>query len=714
MTESHDLRLRAIPSAARRSLVTDVHHGVSIQDPYRWMETETAELGSWLEEQSRSCEEFLDTRPGRSGLRERCASLSAADAHVVNVQYGGDHVFLLRRDVDAPVHRLIARPRSGCEERVVIDPAVHHTVDGAHHVSIDWYNVSPDGRFVAYGLSANGSELSTLYVVDAVNGTLLPVSLPGAATSRMTRLRHPGISWHPDSRRFVYQRLGADSGLAKYQNVAAGMYEIDAGTGQVAVHPLNDVGALASTPDDTPVVTFSGDGHWLVVGIRSGCERTCTVYARRLDGPTDAWLKVSDAALAWHVAHDEAYVLVPGDDGRGRIVVGPLAGDARHTLVFENGPVIEDFCVLGDSVMLRCLDGGSSAIVRLRPSTGERATVLLPHLGSVTEWAPDLVTGECLIGLSSWMHQLRLLRVAADSAECADTGWVPPSPVERNDVTTSTVTVLASDGVEVPMTVVHRVDQRLDGSSPALLTAYGFFGITLRAAFNPALVEWVAGGGIWATAHVRGGGEGGERWAQAGHGTGQERTIADFLDCAGHLVDAGWTSADRLAAEGTSAGGLTAAGAMVRSPDRFAAVVLRVPVTTTLRLEMHENGPPNIPEYGTVTTEEGLAALLVSDVCHRVTEAAYPPVLITMGLNDPRVTSFQPAKLVAHLQHSSTSGHPVLLRVEKHAGHGVGSTKRQLDDEIADRLTFLNAVLAQPGSVAAQQPVPHGQGEREK
>ncbi|MET9786284.1 prolyl oligopeptidase family serine peptidase [Streptomyces canus] len=702
-------------SAARRDPVTDTYHGITVVDPYRWMETDGDALGSWLEEQSRHFEHFLNAQPGQAEARELCARLSAADAHVVNVQYGGGQVFLLRRDVDAPTHRLVARVRPDGEERVVVDPSVRHVEDGAHHVSIDWYSASPDGRFVAYGVSANGSELSTLYVVDVVQGTWLPVSVPGAAPGRMTRLRHPGISWHPDSRRFVYQRLGAVSGTAKYQNMRTEMCEIDSVDGKATTRPLDDIGDLTTGPDDTPVVTFSDDGQRLVVGIRSGCERTCSVHVRAADAPGGPWQQVSGSALAWHVAGDEAYVLDPGEDGRGRIVARSLIDDdAPHTVVFDKGPVVEDFCAVDGALLLRCLEGGSSTVVRVRRPLCDRETISLPHLGSVTEWAHDPATGECLIGLSSWTRSLRLLRLTAESTDCTDTGWVPPSGVERQDVTTSTVTVVASDGVEVPMTVVHRVDQLPDGTAPALLSAYGFFGITLRAAFNPAVVEWVAAGRVWAVAHVRGGGEGGERWARAGHGTGQERTIADFLDCADHLVEAGWTSADRLAAEGTSAGGLTAAGAMVRSPDRFAAVVLRVPVTTTLRLEMHENGPPNIPEYGTVTTPEGLAALLVSDVCRRVTTAPYPPVLVTMGLHDPRVTPFQPAKLVAHLRYASTSTHPVLLRVEEHAGHGVGSTKSQLDNEIADRLTFLNAVLPQPDAVGAPLPVPHLQGEQLK
>jgi prolyl oligopeptidase len=169
------------------------------------------------------------------------------------------------------------------------------------------------------------------------------------------------------------------------------------------------------------------------------------------------------------------------------------------------------------------------------------------------------------------------------------------------------------------------------------------------------------------------------------------------LAAAEHLIDRGYTTAAQLGLEGTSAGGLTAAGAMLRRPAGFGAVVLRVPVTNTLRLETEDNGPPNIPEYGTVTSETGLRALLISDACHRLDPTGgYPPTLATAGLRDPRVTPWQPAKFIAHLQAAANPGYPTMLRVEEHAGHGVGSTKEQLDRETADRYTFFWHCLAVP------------------
>jgi len=691
------------PPTAPRVPVTDVYHGVKVTDPYRWMEEDAAALERWVDEQKAYCAGALHSLPGRAERRRAAAAASADRMDVVNVQIGGERLFYLKRAEGAQVHSLVTRSRIGGAEQVIVDTEAR-APGNAHHRSIDWYSASPDGRFVVYAMSRDGSEQATLHLIDLASGTSAPVERATALASRMTRVRYPGVAWSPDSRRFVYQRLTVAQGTAKYQNVTTAVCEVSAGAdggGSVdsAARAVASICDLGLDADDTPIVSFSGDGGGLVVGVRSGCLRTCPVFFRPFDPGADGWRRLSDAAVAWYVDGDDAFLLEPGDDGLGRLTWRRIADQSPPTVLFGGGPVVEDFSVGPDEILLRCLDGGRSLVVRLDRRSGRATPVGLPYDGHVTEWAYDAAEGDLVFALSSWIRPPRSLRLRAGDDVCRDTAWWPAAPEEGADVVSTRLDVPASDGTAVPMTVVHRRDVVLDGTNRALLVAYGFFGISLRALFQPALVDWVAEGNVWAVAHVRGGGEKGERWAAAGHGVAHNRTIDDLLDCADHLIEAGWTSADRLAAEGTSAGGLTAAGAMVRRPDRFAAVVLRVPVTNTLRLEMYENGPPNIPEYGTSRTAEGLPALLVSDVCHRIEETvAYPPVLVTMGRNDPRVAAFQPAKLVAHLQHAAMLERPVLLRVEDDAGHGPGSTRSQVDDELADRLTFLDAML--PGAAS--------------
>lgn len=652
-------------------------------------------LAHWTDGQKEHFTTVMSALPGWIENRKTCAALSSTGIEVVNLQVGGHLIFFLQREANAANHQLIAIPLGGGEEKIIANPRNDGPPDDtANHRSIDWYNASPDGQFVVYASSSNGSEQATLRVINVETGVVTLVARASAPGGRMTRVRPFGIVWSPDSRSFIYQQHTS----AKYQNIVTAVWDVRAENGETSEtldirQAVDRIRGLQLGPDDTPIVSFSSGGDWLVVGVRPGCSRNCAVFATRIGSRDNGWQQLSHDALAWHADGEKVYLLELGKDGRGQLSQRVITADAPAA-VMASGPVIEDFCVGRDTILLRCLDGGRSNIVRVNRKSGETETVTLPYDGHVTECAYDHFTNEFIVGLSSWTRPLLLLRLDSSDDRCTDIDWLPASRLSFENVTSMQVAVCATDGTVIPMTILHKRGLPLDGTAPAVLVAYGFFGISLRASFQPGLIDWVGRGGVWAIAHVRGGGEGGDAWAEAGHGVHHDQTIDDYIKCADHLISAGWTSSDRLAAEGTSAGGLTAGGAMVRYPELFTAVILRVPVTNTLRLEMHENGPPNIAEYGTVETQQGLAALLVSDVCQRIQDGAnYPAVLLTMGRHDPRVTPFQAPKLAAHLQHSTSSGRPVVLRIDENSGHGPGSTKNQLDHELADRLTFLDAML---------------------
>jgi prolyl oligopeptidase len=316
----------------------------------------------------------------------------------------------------------------------------------------------------------------------------------------------------------------------------------------------------------------------------------------------------------------------------------------------------------------------------------------LPVDGTVLGWAarPDLP--EALLLLTSWAQPPRVYRYDGASGAVEDAGW-PPAPSPAPDFGAVVVTDLqvpARDGTPIPLSVIHRKGLELDGENPTVLVGYGSYGISLRPRFEPEWLAWYERGGIQAVGHLRGGGELGRGWHEAGRGPTKENTITDFIDCAEHLIAAGYTRPGRLAGQGASAGGIPTGGALVRRPELWAAMVLLVPAVNLTRMEFSDNGPINVPEFGSVSTEDGLRALLIVDSYLRVCDGGhYPAVLLTAGLNDPRVTPWQPAKLAARLQAATASGRPVLLRVDEHAGHGIGSTRAQRDALFADELAFL-------------------------
>ncbi|MEU7900620.1 prolyl oligopeptidase family serine peptidase [Nonomuraea sp. NPDC049152] len=228
------------------------------------------------------------------------------------------------------------------------------------------------------------------------------------------------------------------------------------------------------------------------------------------------------------------------------------------------------------------------------------------------------------------------------------------------------------DGTRIPLTVIHRKDLELDGDNPVLLTGYGSHGVTDLPQFRPEMLAWYERGGVYAMAHLRGGGAYGREWHEAGRGPRKEATITDFIDCAEHLIALGYTRPGRLLGEGASAGGIPTGAA------------------NAARTEFSENGPINVPEFGSVATSDGLRGLLIADAYLRVEDGVpYPAVLLTAGLRDARVPPWQPAKLAARLQAVTSSGLPVLLRVEEHGWHGAGSTREQEHALLADVLAFL-------------------------
>jgi prolyl oligopeptidase len=268
---------------------------------------------------------------------------------------------------------------------------------------------------------------------------------------------------------------------------------------------------------------------------------------------------------------------------------------------------------------------------------------------------------------------------------------VPPIPVDFSAVASTTVRVKSYDGTLIPMAIVYKRGIKHDGTNPTLLISYGAYGITsTEPYFNPSSLAWLERGGVLAMAGVRGGGEYGEEWHLAGKGQTKPNTWKDFIACAEYLVAQRYTSPAHLAGQGGSAGGILVGNAMIERPDLFGAAVDQVGLNNPLRAETTPNGVPNIPEFGSVKTEAGFKALLAMDAYTKVKDGArYPAVMLTTGINDPRVEPWMSAKMAARLQAASASGRPVLLRVDYDAGHSIGSTKTQMNEQLADIYSFL-------------------------
>ncbi len=686
----------AAPPAPRRE-VADTYFGTVVADPYRWMEAPSSsnpEFLRWLQARNAHTRSVLDRIPARAELARRIRALDDAAVSVGSLEVQRGRWFYLKSEPGSEHRKLYVRRGPTGAERLLVDPASLSAPNGSH-VAIDYHYPSPDGRYLAYGISPGGSEKSVVHLMDVPTGRVLPDSI--------TRAQFPAISWAEDGRSFYYNRLSAagDTNPAEryrnsraYRHVVGRPVEEDEemlGPGTAAGVPVG--------PDDFPTIVVPPHTPYAFALVFHGVKPELTLYTARrdaLNGPRTTWRRVADVpdgVTSFATRGEDIFLLTHKDAPRFRIIrVKAGAPDlARADEVLPAGrAVVTRIGAAEDALYVQELEGGLARLRRIPYGAKTGTRIGLPFEGAIDGFVLDARRPGVVFRLQSWTRSP--LWYAYDPAAKAvrDTRMVPRSPVDYSKIESVEAEAPSADGTMVPISIVYPRGIKLDGSHPTLLEGYGSYGITLDPYFDPALLAWLEQGGVYAVAHVRGGGEYGEEWHQAGKEATKPNTVADFIGCAEYLVRKGYTSPSRLSGTGTSAGGITIGRAITERPDLFRAAVPRVGVLNALRTEHEPGGPANIPEFGSTTTEAGFRALLAMDAVHNVKPGVrYPAVLLTAGIHDSRVEAWQPAKMAAALQAANPDGNPVLLRVDFDAGHGMGLTKSQRAAELADTYAFL-------------------------
>jgi prolyl oligopeptidase len=679
---------------ARVDSVRDTYFGTTLQDPYRWMENwRSEEFQVWVKDQATYTRAHLDTRAGREKLLARITELSDAGPEFSAFQVRSERIFYLRLNPGENLAKLVVRLPDG-QEKTLYDPNV---IEGEAQTAIDWYFPSWDGCLIAYGISQGGSEDSVLHVLEVDSGAILDLAIPH------TTFTH--VCWLEDNRSFVYHRFperpAGTPETERYRDGCTYLHRLGEDVaGDRPVFGANLSRSLQWGRDDYPFLMISPLSDWMIGLVVHGDLEEKSIYAAPrsalVDPATIPWKSicdVEDAVADYDLIGDTIYLMTHKDAPRYKVMAMSLqeSGLANAlTIVPESQAVIEAIKVAGEYLLLADLDGGIGRLRRVTRSSGETEALSLPFAGSIGRWASAPGSPEVLIPLTSWVMSPRLYRCDVHARTIENTDIAPPSPLDFSDIETHEVQYPAKDGTLIPLSLIHKKGLKLDGTNPTLLTGYGSYGIKLSPFFQPLMKAWYDRGGVLAVAHVRGGGEYGKEWHLAGKGLNKGKTIEDFIAAGEYLIAQKYTSPQRLAGEGGSAGGITAGGALVRRPDLWAVMVMKVPVTNSLRAEFTENGPPNVFEFGSVRTEEGFRGLHIMDAYTRVCDGvAYPAVLITAGANDPRVVIWQAAKMAARLQAATSSDQPILLRVEFQGGHGIGSTKQQRNEEYADEFAFL-------------------------
>jgi prolyl oligopeptidase len=677
--------------------VTEDYFGTKVTDPYRWLEnTSDPEVVSWMKSQNDYTREQLAQIPGRDKLLDRIKSLDNAGAVVGGLQVWGGHYFYLKTEPGSDNRKLYVRDTVAAPERLLVDPEKLTAADGKHF-SIDYFQPSIDGKYVAYGMSPGGSEDSVLHVLVTATGEALPDVIDRAQFGQPT--------WLPGNKSFFIPRTQKlspnDPPTAKYQKLRVYLHTLGNDPEkdpQVFGYEFSP--NVKVTEDDFPVLIYSPAAPKAMVGlVIHGVKNEKDVYVAPFNAnPTakTSWTKVADDSqdiTGLDIHGDDLFLLSHKDASRFKVfrtsLSKPDLADAK--LVVPPGEaVVINIAAAADGLYIQDLDGGIGKLRRLSYGSGKVESMKLPFDGAIQSLVTNPTEPGAWLDLVGWTKPPLWYSLDSKSGNLEDTHIVPPSPVDFSDIVSEEVKAKSADGTMVPLSIVHRRDIKMDGSSPAWLEGYGAYGITYDPSFRPTWLAFLEHGGLFAVAHVRGGGEYGEDWHNGGRKLTKQHTIDDFVACAQYLIENKYTSAVKLAGEGTSAGGVTIGGAVTQRPDLFAAALIRVGDSDSLRSELMASGPANIPEFGTVKEPDGFKGLYAMDAYQHVKpETAYPAVLLTTGANDPRVAPWQAAKMTARLQASTNSNKPVLLRVDYDAGHGLGSTKSQRDVELADEVSFL-------------------------
>jgi len=665
----------------RREHVVDDYHGVTVADPYRWLEDDTArETHDWIVAQNALTRSILDGAV-RSGLVRQLTALYDFPRTAVPFKRGGRYFFTRNRGLqNQPVLYVQDGPER--EPRVLLDP---NLLSDAGTTALTAAVASEDGTRLAYALSYSGSDRQEIFVRDVASGLDF--------TDRLEWAKFTSIAWTRDGNGFYYTRFPTPGTVApgdeNYFN-------------KTYYHRLGDDQArdrlIFERPDQREVVievAISADDRWVVLTSSQGSSDKCEIHLLDRQRPDSIPEPLFEGFRA-------AYAFIESADGRllfrtddlapfGRIIsVAPEAASREPIeLIGERADKLSAAVIAGNTLAAVYMHNASDRLELFDLAGRSRGPIALPSVGSIAGLSghPDDV--ELLLGFTGFTHPSQPWRI--DTATQSMTPFdVAGATVDASQYETRQVWYPSADGTRISMFLVHRKDLEMDGDRPVLLTGYGGFNISLTPAFDPGIFPLLDRGGIYAVANLRGGGEYGEAWHEAGMFERKQNVFDDCIAAARWLVAEGCTRPDRLAIEGGSNGGLLTGAVMIQRPDQFGAIVCRVPVADMLRYHRFTVGRFWISEYGSADNPDQFPHLLKYSPYHNVSDTvAYPPILITTADTDDRVAPGMARKFAARLQAAGANRAPALIRVEISAGHGAGKPVSKVIDEDADILTFV-------------------------
>lgn len=680
-------------------VVTDTYHGAQVADPYRWLEGSAApevdadpdldrRVREWSLEQNAYTRSRLDGLPGRAALEARITPLM--EIGVIGLpEVRGDLYFYSERKGSEAQPVLYVRDGVDGAPRELLNV---NALDEEGLTALAWYEPSHDGALVAFGTYRSGDENSTLYLLRTRDGVWLSEEIPGKVN---------GVSWLPDGSGFLYRRL------RDLEDPYSGQLKLHTIGRHHSQDPLlfeqYREGPLATTWG--PFATLDRNARWMLLGYYTSTSSNDLWFYdfrhwQRTGELVRQDLYTGEEGTAFgEIVGDTLYMQTTVDAPNGRIVAVDLRRPARENwrvVVPERADAVLDAASLTrDRLVVTWQRDAYNQLEVFELNGRSRGELELPGIGSVTV-ASEPDRHEIFYAYTSFNEPRSIYRT--DIRRRGRTLWERPDvPVDPSIAEVTQVRYPSKDGTEVSMFIVHRKGLELDGNRPTLLYGYGGFNISMNPSFTATLFPWIEAGGVYAVANLRGGGEYGRAWHEAGMLERKQNVFDDFIAAAEYLQREGYTSAERLGIYGGSNGGLLTGAALVQRPELFGAVVIGVPLLDMLRYQNFLMARYWVPEYGSSEDPEQFPYIRAYSPYHNIEAGTrYPAVYLTAGENDRRVHPLHARKMAAALQAATASDpdeDPVLLWVDYDAGHGQGKPLHLRVRDVVDRYIFLGSQL---------------------
>jgi len=670
---------RPVYPPTRVEEVVDDYFGTKVVDPYRWLEDESKpEVRDWVAAQNKLTHAAIDGIPERQALKAELTRLwQASVATPPAVRQG---VFFYQRRPGGKNQPVLYASRGAMKqgEKALVDPNTW-SADGT--VAMDWNYPSPDGALLAYGRSESGSERTTLHLLDVKTGQELADQIPNT--------RATGLAWKKDGSGFYYNRYPAPGSVPEGDD----NYYRKVYFHKVGDDPAKDemIYGEGRPKEEWTEAYASSDSRYLFV-TRSIDWAKNDLFFRPLDGGKELTpIAVGlDGKVDADVMGDRLILKTDIGAPRYRLATASLEHPDQWTdLVPESEGVIQDFVVVGDRLVVETLENAHSRLY-LYDAQGKRLSeIKLPTLGTLGGLSGDRDGKDAYFSFDSFAYPPAVFRLDVKAGTMSKIEQLDPG-VDLSNIEAEQVWFASKDGTRVPMFVVHRKGLAKDGSHRAVLTGYGGFEISQVPHFSRNAVPWIERGGIYASANLRGGGEFGRAWHEAGRLERKQNVFDDFIAAAEYLVKQGYTAKDRLAISGGSNGGLLTGAMVVQRPDLFRAAIVAVPLLDMLRYQKFSIARLWIPEYGSAEDAKQFPFLYAYSPYQHVRPGTdYPAVLLTTAESDSRVAPIHAMKMAARLQAATSGTRPILLRVEPKAGHGQGKPVSKTIEEAADTYSFL-------------------------